>query len=59
LALQHDLAALVGKYSDYVVSPAMFDMMPGSLKTAAKADFIARLQVVRQWIIAHIHSLLG
>jgi outer membrane murein-binding lipoprotein Lpp len=45
LALQHDLANLVGKYSDYVLSPAMFDRMPGSLK-AAKADFSARLNVV-------------
>ena len=45
LALQHDLATLVGKYSDYVLSPAMFDMMPPSLK-AAKGDLIARLNVV-------------
>jgi outer membrane murein-binding lipoprotein Lpp len=45
LALQHDLATLVGKYSDYILSPAMFNMMPGSLK-AVKADFSARLNVV-------------
>jgi outer membrane murein-binding lipoprotein Lpp len=45
LALQNDLAILVGKYSDYVLSPAMFDMMPGSLKSV-RADFSARLNVV-------------
>lgn len=45
LALQHDLATLVGKYSDYILSPAMFKLMPGSLK-AVKADFSARLNVV-------------
>jgi len=45
LALQNDLAILTGKYSDYIVSPAMFDLMPASLK-AAKADFVARLGVV-------------
>ncbi len=45
LALQHDLATLKGKYSDYILSPAMFDLMPASLK-AVKTDFSARLNVV-------------
>ena len=45
LALQNDLAILVGKYSDYILSPNMFDLMPASLQ-AAKADFVARLNVV-------------
>ena len=45
LALQHDLATLDGKYSDYILSPALFNMMPGSLK-AVKADFSTRLKVV-------------
>jgi hypothetical protein len=44
-ALQQDLATLTGKYSDYIMSPAMFQMMPASLKEA-KADFVARLGVV-------------
>lgn len=44
-ALRDDLATLEGKYSDYIMSPAIFDTMPASLK-AAKADFVARLQVV-------------
>jgi hypothetical protein len=45
LALQRDLSSLAGKYSDYVITPAIFDFMPASLK-AAKADFTARLNVV-------------
>ncbi len=45
LALQHDLATLTDKYSDYILSPAMFNFMPGSLK-AVKADFSSRLNVV-------------
>jgi outer membrane murein-binding lipoprotein Lpp len=44
-ALQHDLATLRGKYSDYILSPAMFDLMPASLR-AVKNDFSARLNVV-------------
>jgi hypothetical protein len=44
-ALQRELANLQGKYSDYIINPAMFDMMPSSLK-AAKSDFVARLNVV-------------
>jgi hypothetical protein len=43
LILQRDLANLEGKYSDYILNPAMFDRMPASL---AKADFVARLSVV-------------
>jgi outer membrane murein-binding lipoprotein Lpp len=44
-ALQHDLAILAGKYSDYILSPTMFELMPASLK-GAKADFSARLGVI-------------
>jgi hypothetical protein len=45
LALQHDLAILVGKYSDYILNPAIFDLMPASLQ-AVKADFSVRLKVI-------------
>ena len=44
-AFQRDVAALKGKYSDYILSPAMFEFMPTELK-AARADFTARLSVV-------------
>lgn len=43
--LQHDLARLEGKYSDYILSRVMFARMPASLQ-AAKAEFAKRLNVV-------------
>ena len=43
--LQRKLAVLNGKYSDYILTPAIFELMPKSLQ-AAKVDFSARLGVI-------------
>ena len=43
--LQHKLALLDGKYSDYIVTPTIFALMPASLQSA-KADLSARLGVI-------------
>ena len=43
--LQHKLALLDGKYSDYIVTPVIFELMPTSLQPA-KADLSARLGVI-------------
>jgi hypothetical protein len=44
-SLQHRLAVLGTKYSDYVLTPTIFEIFPAYLK-AAKTDFADRLQVI-------------
>lgn len=44
-AIQAQLSVLNGKYSDYVVAPAVFGFFPDSLKSQ-KAEFVERLSVV-------------
>jgi hypothetical protein len=44
-ALQHTLAPMTGKYSDYIVTPAILELMPASLQ-ADKAKLMARLEVI-------------
>ena len=43
-ALQHTLAPMAGKYSDYIVTPAIFELMP--TLQAQKAKLRARLGVI-------------
>jgi len=45
-ALNHESQALEGKYSNYIVTTSMFDLMPASLKGANRATFVARLETV-------------
>lgn len=44
-ALQHTLAPMAGKYSDYIVTPAIFELMPVTLQ-AQKAKVMERLEVI-------------
>jgi hypothetical protein len=44
LALQHRVSELEGKYSDYVLTPSLFELLPSDLQ-AVRADLEERLQV--------------
>ena len=44
-ALQHTLAPMAGKYSDYIVTPAIFELMPTTLQ-AQKAKLMEQLVVI-------------